>query len=394
MSVLTDVSAPAALPGGLTLPDRLVMAPMAVRGSDPETGHVTGSDLEYMGRRAGVAGLLITGAASVCARGRILRRQLAISDDSDVPGLALLAQAMKSAGGRAIVQLHHGGREAAEGVRLTGAAEAPSSMGHLRRSGATQEMDPERIEEVAAAFGTATRRALAAGFDGVEIHGAWHSLPQQFFSRRSNHRADRWGGSEEGRLAFPLAVLDEALNAAAAADSPFAVGYRLSMDEVRSDSIGYTIADASALIHRLIGRGVDWIDVASCSRFDARPPSGPDAPFAPTGGRCASCGQIARRIAAGRCPVIVSSGVRTQADAERVLEEGHGDLVALGRAALVDPDFATKIAAGRGDSIATSVEGRLHDLALPTGLIDWYLGGDGAVLPALPGLRSYLVPSA
>ncbi len=383
MSTFDNVLAPLTLRSGLVLANRLVMSPMVVQGSDPDNGHVTGADLEYMGRRASVAGLLITGAAAVCTRGRGFRRQLSIADDSDIEGLALLARTMRSAGGHAIVQLHHAGREAVEGARVTGAAEAPSALEFPWLDDVPQEMSDARIQQVISGFAAATRRAIDAGFDGVEVHGANHYLLQQFFSPFSNHRNDSWGGDAARRMAFPLAILDEVLRVASTAGRPFAVGYRISMDEVHGSTIGYTVADSSRLIDRAAAQGADWIHVSLFSRFDA-------APLVRSGEAAESYGRIARRVVDGRCPVIISAGVRTEGDARRALAQGYGDLVAIGRAALIEPEFAAKIADGRGDQIVTSVEGHLHDLDLPTGLIDWYLGDEGRSLPPLPGLDAYL----
>src|SRR5690348_17388403 len=102
---------PVPLPSGAVLPNRLVMAPMVVQGSDPATGHVTDEDVVYAARRSQVAGTLISAAAYVTPDGKGFDRQMSIADDACIPGLRRLATAMRQDGARALVQLYHGGRE-------------------------------------------------------------------------------------------------------------------------------------------------------------------------------------------------------------------------------------------------------------------------------------------
>jgi len=372
---LTD---PVTLPSGVVLPNRLVMAPMVAQGSAPGTGLVTAEDVAYFARRSRVAGMVVTGAAFVSREGRGFARQLSIAHDAAVPGLAALATAIKADGARAIVQLYHGGREAHPAAAELGRAQAPSTQEFAWLPYVPQEMTEAEIRATITAFGEATRRAVAAGFDGVEIHGANHYLLQQFFSAYSNHRTDAWGGDLERRMAFPLAVLAEVQRVAAGAGRPFVVGYRLCPDEVHGDVVGYTVEDSAALMDRLAAAGVDYVHVSVFTGYAARPADG-----------ARSYGRLAQDAVDGRCPVVIVSEVWTADDAGRALE--HGDLVAIGRAALVEPEFGAKLAGDRLDEIETTVKGRLDTLALPAGLIEWYTtppGRDG--LPPLPGIDEYL----
>ncbi len=367
---------PCTLPSGVVLSDCLVMAPMVVQGSDPATGHVTAQDIAYFARRSRVAGMIITGAAYVTREGRGFEHQLSIADDVDVEGLAALARAIKGDGARAIVQLYHGGREAHPAAAETGRAMAPSTQAFDWLPYVPQEMTEEEVRDTIAAFGEATRRAIEAGFDGVEVHGANHYLLQQFFSAYSNHRTDAWGGDLERRMAFPLAVLDEVLAVARRAHRPFAVGYRLCPDEVHGETVGYTLAESSVLVDRIADAGVDYVHVSQFTGYDTAP-AGADRSYA----------QTLRDVVAGRCPLVVVSDVLTARDAERAL--AHGDLVAIGRAALTEPEFAAKIGAGHADQIATTVKGRLDDLALPPGLVEWYTTTGRGLLPPLEGIDEH-----
>lgn len=370
---LETLLAPYTLPSGVVLHDRLVMAPMVAQGSDPATGHVTDEDVAYFARRSRVAGTIITAAAFVERAGRGFERQISISDDSDVDGLRRLASAIRSDGARAIVQLYHGGREAHPAAAELGRAVAPSAIEFPWLPYVPQEMTDGQIRATVAAFGEATRRAIEAGFDGVEIHGANHYLLQQFFSTFSNHRTDAWGGDLEGRMAFPLAVVDEVQRVAATAGRPFVVGYRLCADEVHGETVGYRVEDTAVLADRLAARGVDYVHVSLFTGYTTAPE-----------GSERSHGQILRDVVAGRCPLIIVSEVFTQHDAVRALE--HGDLVAIGRAALIEPEFAAKLAAGRADEVATSVKGRQDDVVLPPGLVEWYRTTGKGLLPPLEGI--------
>ncbi|MFH5824568.1 hypothetical protein [Georgenia sp. AZ-5] len=123
----TTLTTPLALPCGAVVPNRIVMAPMVVQGSDPADGHVTDEDVDYFSRRRGVAGMIVTGAAFVNRQGRGFERQLSIAEDGAVEGLARMAAAMKKDGNLAIVQIYHGGREAHPAATEFGRAVAPST---------------------------------------------------------------------------------------------------------------------------------------------------------------------------------------------------------------------------------------------------------------------------
>jgi NADH:flavin oxidoreductases, Old Yellow Enzyme family len=361
---------------GITIPNRIAMAPMLVFGANPETGQVTKEDLAYFETRNEVAGLVIVGASFVTDAGHGERGQIGISDDADIIGLTKVAKTIKARGNRAIIQLHHAGREANAGAAKLGYAQVPSDQDFPWLNHFVKAMSEEEIDATIEAFGEATHRAIVAGFDGVEVHGANHYLLQQFFSEYSNHRNDKWGGNLEKRMAFPLAVLAEVKRVAATAGRPFAVGYRISPEEVHGDTVGYTIEESKVLMDRVIGAGVDYLHISLFSGFSIVPKGHED-----------SFGQIAMKVSGGRCPIVIVSDVFTEHDAIDALR--HGDIVAIGRAALIEPKFAAKIIAGHPDEIETSIAGRLDRLAWPKGLIAAYTGPFGKVLPPMPGIEEY-----
>lgn len=359
---------------GVVAANRIMMAPMVAQASDEQTRKVHADDLAFYGLRSGAAGTIVSGAMNVTDRGWGFDRGLSIDSDDCLPGLTELATAMKKDGAAAVAQLYHGGREAHNAAARFGWTQGPSTMQFPWLDTETKEMSDEQIHEVIAAFRAATRRAIDAGFDGVEVHGANHYLLQQFFSAYSNRRDDEWGGDLERRMAFPLACLDASLAEAETAGRPFLVGYRISPDEVHGDNAGYTIVESLELIDAIAAREVDYLSVSLWTGYDAIPP-----------GKDRSYGELIRERVAGRCPVAIVSGIHDQASAEDALQ--HGDLVAVGRAALIDPQFATKIAQGRGDEIRQDVEGLdlTKDLALTPELINWFRPEVG-LLPPIKGL--------
>ncbi len=138
------------------------------------------------------------------------------------------------------MQIHHGGREARARGAKGHEVLAPSQLDFSFLPYPVREMTHEEIVEIIKDFGRATKRAIDAGFDGVEIHGANHYLIQQFFSAFSNRRQDKWGGSLEKRMTFALEVVKEVKSVIARyAPKDFIIGYRLSPEEIHGTNIGY-----------------------------------------------------------------------------------------------------------------------------------------------------------
>jgi 2,4-dienoyl-CoA reductase-like NADH-dependent reductase (Old Yellow Enzyme family) len=362
---------PITLPNGVTLQNRLAMAPMVVKGAN-EDGTISELDLAYFGKRSDVAGMIITGAAYVNEMACGFAGQISISKDEDIEGLKKLAAVAKKDGNKAIVQLHHAGREGL--VEKLGRVVAPSALNFSFLKVVPEELTAEEIEETIKDFGRAAKRALEAGFDGVEIHGANHYLLQQFFSAFSNQRNDEYGGSLEKRMSFPLAVVKEVRRVVTESGrKDFIVGYRICPDEIHGDTVGYTLNESLQLIDRVVEAGVDYLHISIFTGYQTAPE-----------GMQQSYGQQIKVVVNERCPVMIVSTVFTAEDALDALN--HGDIVAIGRAAIVEPQFARKVREGREEEIATSVENRLETLAIPDKAIEWFTM-DGSPLPPLSGLN-------
>jgi 2,4-dienoyl-CoA reductase-like NADH-dependent reductase (Old Yellow Enzyme family) len=228
-------------------------------------------------------------------------------------------------------------------------------------------MTTDEITETIEAFSAATRRALAAGYDGVEIHGANTYLLQQFFSPHSNRRTDEWGGSLEGRMRFPLSVTEAVLAAAADADRPFAVGYRISPEEIEDP--GITIEDTQRFVEVLAGYPLDWLHVSVRSYFAGSLRDDSD-PVPPT-----------RRIIKaldGRLPVIGVGLVYSPEEATAILEDGCA-AIALGRILLMEPEWVDKVRTESTDTIRHALPATDGDtqLTIPTPMYRMLLSRSG-----------------
>ena len=318
---------------GGVIPNRVAMAPMCIFSSNPD-GTVSPYDIEEFAKRPNVAGMVITGAANVQANGKLASGAFGVYDDCYISGLRDLATTIQKGGNKAILQIVHGGREAAGSTQLGLTLKAPSAMEFPWISAPVEALTHEEVLEIIENFGHATRRAIAAGFDGVEIHGANHYLIQQFFSAFSNKRTDNWGGSLEKRMNFPLAVVDAVLKVVKASDKKdFIVGYRITPEEIHGENVGYYIDDALALIDKIADSGLDYIhtSVLALTKYDAYSVQHPDKRMA----------NLVHDTLNGRCAYVIASRVETAEDAIDALN--YGDIVGIGRMALLNPDIIDKI---------------------------------------------------
>ncbi|MEM1501906.1 NADH-dependent flavin oxidoreductase [Domibacillus sp. 8LH] len=327
------------LRSGLQLKNKIVMAPMTNFSSN-EDGTVTDAEIAYYARRSKGVSAVITACTYVTLNGKGFEGEFAADRDEMIPSLARLASAIKAEGAKAILQIFHGGRQVPPHLVDGDVVSASSVPAEAEGSPVPRELSATEVEEIVAAFGETTRRAVEAGFDGVEIHGANGYLIQQFFSPHSNRREDRWGQ----RLAFPLAVVDAVKQAAAKADRPFAVGYRFSPEE--PETPGITMADTLELIDALKEKELDYLHV-SLMEFWSEPRRGVDD----TRTRL----EIIKERAGDAVPVIGVGSIYTADDAVKALGTGV-DLIAIGRGLIIEPDWVQKVESGQEESIAVKLD--------------------------------------
>ncbi|MFJ7824830.1 NADH-dependent flavin oxidoreductase [Psychrobacillus sp. NPDC096623] len=346
---------------GVTIDNRIIMSPMTT-DSAFENGMVTTDEHIYYKRRTTGLGAVITSCAHVTEDGKFAG-SLSASSDKYIESLAKLARTIQSTGTKAILQIFHAGRMAPSswlrGVQPVSASDIP----HVREGAETpRALQEEEIREKIEAFGEATRRAIQAGFDGVEIHGANTYLIQQFFSPHSNRRNDHWGGTLEKRMNFPLAVVQSVKSAIEKhADKPFIFGYRISPEEIEEP--GITLDDTLSLLMELKNQGLDYIHVSvgSVAQSSLRNKES-DTP---------TINIINEKIGA-EMPIIGVGSIITPDDALEALEELNLPLVAIGRELIVEPDWIEKVKTGKESTIRTEIypEDR-EDLALPDAMWEY-----------------------
>lgn len=347
----------------IILPTRIMMAAMCDRSAD-SAGNVTDEEIAYMSSHSRSASLIVTGYASVSDNGFVEPGQLGVNTNDTIPGLTRLASAMKQNGGKAILQLAHGGRESAYSNRNNQLAVAPSKLDFPWLDYEVTEMTNADIQQLITDFATATQRAIEAGFDGVEIHNGNHDLLQQFFSAYSNRRHDQWGGSLEKRMALPLAVL-KAVRATIIENNrtDFILGWRISPEEIHGENIGYKVDDILAQTKQAVEIGIDYLNVSlTGNQYNyASIPLGFNQTFA----------ELFEAISKN-VPVFIGSQIHTAADAKAALAYAQG--VYIGRAALIDPAFTEKVLNHQEDQIIESMTfERLNQVGLPSGLLKTYL---------------------
>ncbi len=319
----------------LTLKNRIMLSPMC-QYSAGDDGRATDWHLVHYGARAvGGTGLIMLEATAVEPRGRISRQDLGIWSDEQVPGLARVAAFCRAHGAAVGLQLAHAGRKAARDVAEAGGG-AVSSTARPFRPGETPDprpLTPDAIGGVVEAFGRAAARAVAAGFDAVEIHGAHGYLIHQFLSPLVNDRADGYGGDLEGRFRF-LGEVIEAVRGAVGESLP--VFLRLSATDYAPG--GLTVEDVARVAQLARRRGVDLIDVSSGGAVPVDFPVYPGYQV-----------DFARTIRAVAGPPVAAVGLITRPEmAEAILGNGWADLVALGRELLRDPCWPLRAAGTLG----------------------------------------------
>lgn len=345
------------LPNGTVLKNRVVMAPMTNFSSNAD-GTVSDAEVSYYVRRSKGVSMVITACTYVTANGQGFPGEFGAHTDEMIPSLRHLASSIKEAGAKAILQIFHGGRQVPADIVNGDVVSASNIPDEAEGKPVPRALTEAEVESIIRDFGEATRRAIEAGYDGVEIHGANTYLIQQFFSPHSNRRTDRFGGSLEKRLTFPLAIVDEVQRVVKEyAKVPFIVGYRFSPEE--PETPGITMSDTLVLIDQLANKNLDYLHV-SLMDFWSTPRRGVDD--------ARSRIEIIQEAVGDRVPVIGVGSIYSAEDARKALTSGI-PLISLGRELLIDPDWVQKIEQGREEEIVTKLNlDKQQELDMPNPL--------------------------
>lgn len=317
---------------GIFLKNRAVMAPMTTWAAN-ENGTLTKDEIKYYDIRTKEVGLTITGCAHVHPSGQGFYNEFAGYDDFFLEGLTELASTIKKNDSLAILQIFHAGSRAIPSLVPNQRVVSASKQENVYPFGATTEaLSEAEIMEIIQAFGNTTKRAIEAGFDGVEIHGAHEFLLQNFFSPLTNKREDQWGGNLHNRLRFPREVIQEVRNAANEMEKDdFIIGYRFSPEEVHDG--GIRMSDSKELVEFLIKQDIDFIHA---SLDDYRKKAIGASPNEET-----RLKQIIDCVDHQK-PLIVAGAIYTSQDVEEVLDLGV-DLVGIGKSLVLNPDWVSRI---------------------------------------------------
>ena len=325
----------------ITLRNRIGVSPMCMYSS--EDGVANDWHLVHLGARAaGGAGLIIAEATAVSADGRISPNDAGISADKHVEPLARITRFLKSQGAVPGIQLAHAGRKASAARPWEGSAHladnaggwptiAPSAIaygGGLNK--VPHAMTRADIARVQGDFVAAAKRALAAGYEWLELHSAHGYLFHEFLSPISNQRTDDYGGSFENRIRF---LCDTATAVRAVWPDSLPLTARLSCTDWMDG--GWTLDESVELARRLKAGGLDLIDCSSSGNVHAaRPPSGPGF-HVPLSERIRREADIATAVV----------GLITDPKhADQIVRDGQADLVLLARESIRDPNWPLRAA--------------------------------------------------
>lgn len=380
------------LPCGQTLPNRILKSAMSEIMGTPT--HAPGPRLPVLYRRwaEGGLGVSVTGNVMIDRRALGEPGNVVIEDDRDLEALRAWAEAAKTGGTRAWMQLNHPGKQSPK--FLSRQTVAPSAVGFgpalSGAFGVPRALEEEEIEDLVERFGKAAGVAASAGFDGVQIHGAHGYLVSQFLSPRHNVRTDRWGGSLENRMRFVRAVY---ASIRAAVGPGVAVSIKINSADFQRG--GFTEEESSTVIAALASDGIDLVEVSG-GTYEAPAMTGQKRAASTEAREGYFLAFVERLRGEVDVPLAVTGGFRTAPGMEAAVADGAADVVGIARTVAIQPDFPRQVLAGEAPvsqvrRLSTGVK------ALDRmGMLDvtWYenqlarLGSGQEPLPRLGALRS------
>ncbi len=324
--------------GHLTLPNRVLMGSMHTNLEETRGGFERLAAFYAERARAGV-GLIVTGGIAPNPEGAVFQGAATLERAEQVEDHRQVVEAVHAEGGRLCMQILHAGRYAYSPELV-----APSPIQAPINPFAPRELSDEEVEGQIADYVRCASLAREAGYDGVEVMGSEGYLINQFLCRRTNQREDRWGGPFEQRMRFAVEIVSRIRQAVG---DDFLIIFRLSMIDLVEEgstweevvTLGRAVEAAGA---SLINTGIGWHE----ARVPTIVTSVPRAAFT----------EVTRRMKAElSIPLITTNRINMPEVAERVLSEGHADMVSMARPFLADPAWVAKAAEGRDDEINTCI---------------------------------------
>ncbi|WSJ88398.1 NADPH-dependent 2,4-dienoyl-CoA reductase [Streptomyces sp. NBC_01304] len=324
--------------GFTTLPNRVIMGSMHIGLEEAERGFERMAAF-YAERARGGAGLIVTGGIAPNDQGRPYEGGAKLTTQDEVAQHAVVTAAVHAEGGKIAMQILHFGRYAYhEDLVAPSAIQAPISPFP------PHALTDDEVEQTVEDFVRAAELAKAAGYDGVEIMGSEGYLINEFIAAKTNERTDRWGGSYENRIRFPVEIVRRTRERVG---DDFILIYRLSMLDLVPG--GSTLEEVIALAKEIEAAGATIINTG-IGWHEARIPT-----IATSVPRGAYSWVTKKVMGAVSVPLVTSNRINTPEIAEELLADGRADLVSLARPFLADPEFVAKAAAGRPDAINTCI---------------------------------------
>ncbi|MFQ6054225.1 MAG: NADH:flavin oxidoreductase, partial [Candidatus Bathyarchaeia archaeon] len=310
-----------------------------------ERGRVRPEIIDLYRRLAeGGVGLIVKGHLYVTYQGKAHRGMAGISSEEHVPKLRELTDAVHEHGGKIVAQINHAG--------IRGLTDRAGPSEYDEDGLRARALSSEEIRRIVEAFGDAAERAVAAGFDGVQIHGAHGYLISQFLSRLANRRDDEWGGTLENRMRLLLEVYDE-IRLRIGDGVP--VLLKMNCDDFSPG--GFTIEESVRVAEAICRRGLDAIEISG-GGVGRRPElmararsSDPDLKEAIFAGHAAKIREATRPT-----PMALVNGIRTRRCMEAIVEKGLADLVSMSRPFIREPDLVRRLQAGQEEATCTSCD--------------------------------------
>lgn len=365
MNKYNNLFTPLLFSNGISLKNRIVMSPMTTWAANADFT-ISDEEVEYYHKRVNGVGLVITGCTHVTPNGIGFTHEFAGYDDTFLPSLKKLADATKSGGAPAILQMFHAGNKAIPGLIPNGEVVSSSvvSSGPIvlfEKENIPRALSENEILEIIRAFGETTRRAIEAGFDGVEIHGAHGFLLQNFISPFFNTRTDQWGGSLENRLRLSLEIVREVKKVVSEhTSSPFLIGYRISPEEMPQQTYG--LPETFILMDKLIEEKIDYLHFSLLDAVNQKPidPEHSEEPIS----------VVLNNYVNNRVPVLVAGGITTPQMANQVLEYGVS-MAAIGRTLVINPNWVELTLNGEEEKITSILKlDTVEDKKIPAKLMD------------------------
>ena len=324
--------------GFTTLPNRVIMGSMHL-GLEEHPGGFERMAAFYAERARGGVGLIITGGISPNDHGATFKGAAKLTDADEVAQHRTVTEAVHREGGRIAMQILHTGRYAFDENLV-----APSAIQAPINPFTPHELTADEVEQTIEDFANTAALAREAGYDGVEIMGSEGYLINQFIVAATNKRDDRWGGSYENRMRFPVEIVRRVRERVG---PDFIIVYRLSMLDLVPG--GSTFAEVVRLAKAVEAAGATIINTG-IGWHEARIPT--IATSVPRGAYSRITEKLMGEVSV---PLVAVNRINTPEVAEEIIADGRADMVAMARPFLADPEFVAKAAAGRAEEINTCI---------------------------------------